>query len=156
MKGKVSAGGFMKQVAVSVVALVAATGAAFASSASVGPLTCWSDAGDIEMQGCVAQHADDGGTFGHCTIITTDGTKKITTRLVGEMRPWGGVHTIRKAKPFLQVKYDRGKFSCRFVPSSEFVVGDCVAGPTSGTCTVVKQSNGSKTYFKASAIARPD
>ena len=146
----------MKQVAIGFVALVAATGTAWASSASVGPLTCWTTAESIEMQGCAVQQGGDGGTFGRCTVITTSGDKKITTRLVGVMKPWGGVHTIRSTKRFLEVNYDRGKFSCRFIPSPEFVIGDCVAGPTSGSCTVVKMSNGSKSYFKASAVAQPD
>ena len=146
----------MKQVAIGFVALVAATGTAWASSASVGPLTCWSTAESIEMQGCAVQKAGNGGGFGRCTVVTKSGATRITTRLVGEMKPWGGVHTIRNTKRFLEVSYERGKFSCRFVPSPDIVIGDCVTGPTSGTCTAVKLSNGSKTYFKASARARPD
>jgi hypothetical protein len=146
----------MKAIAIGVVALVAGTSAAAAESASVGPLTCWSSAGNIEMQGCVVQQGDNGGGFGRCTIITTIGTRKITTHLVGMMKPWGGVHPIRSTKRSLEVKYDPGKFSCRFVPSPEYVIGDCVTGSTSGSCTVVKSSNGSNAYFRATATARPD
>jgi hypothetical protein len=147
----------MKQVAIGIAALVAGTSMAGAASASVGPLSCWSAAASsIEMQGCVTQQAENGGTFGRCTIVTTVGSKTFTTQLVGVMKPWGGVHPIRKARRSLEVKYEPGKFACRFVPSPDYVVGDCVTGPASGSCTVIKSINGSNAYFKASATARPD
>jgi hypothetical protein len=146
----------MKRIAIGIAALLAGAGAAAADTASVGPLTCWSSAGSIEMQGCVVQQSDSGGGFGRCTIITTVGNARFTTRLTGAMKPWGGVHPIRNVRRSLEVKYEPGKFSCRFVPSPDYVVGDCVQGPSSGSCTVIKNSNGTNAYFKATATARPD
>ncbi len=146
----------MKQIPMGIAVLLVWTGAASASSATVGPLTCWSGSRYIEMRDCVARGTGEGGTFGHCTIVTTEGGKKVVTRLVGVMKRWGGVHPIRKSKRFLEMTYRRGRFTCRFTPSPEYVVGDCVAGPASGTCTVVKSSSGSKQYFKATVSAHPD
>jgi hypothetical protein len=147
----------MKQIAMSSVALAFGTTAAFASSASVGPLTCWSVQGIVEMQDCSSQSTIDGGSLGHCTIITTgpDG-KRIVTKVSGIMKPWGGIHTIHKTERSLKIRYERGKFTCSFTPSAEYIVGDCIVAATGGACTVMKISNGSNQYFRASATARPD
>ena len=145
----------MRRIAIAFAALLIGGGAAAADTASVGPLTC-SSAGRIEMQGCVTQQSGEGGTFGRCTIITTIGNTRITTRLTGALKPWGGVHPIRKLRRSLEVKYDPGKFTCRFIPTPEYVIGDCVQGPASGSCTVVKNVNGTNTYFRATASARRD
>jgi hypothetical protein len=72
------------------------------------------------------------------------------------MKPWGGIHPIHKPVHSLRIRYDRGRFSCSFTPPEEYSVGDCTIGPTNGTCTVLKSSNGSNRYFRASASARPD
>jgi hypothetical protein len=146
-----------QQSALGIVVLLLGTPAAFGSSASVGPLTCWTAYGTIEMQDCTARSSIDGGAFGRCTIITTepDG-RRIVTKLDGTMKLWGGTHPIHKAERSLKIKYDRGKFFCSFTPSSDYSVGDCIVGSAGGSCTVLKASNGSNQYFKASASARPD
>jgi hypothetical protein len=147
----------MKQIAMSGAALVLGTTAALAGSASVGPVTCWSAQGMIEMQDCSSQSTADGGSLGRCTIITTasDG-RRIVTKVAGIMRPWGGTHTIHKAERSLKIRYERGKFTCSFTPSGDYVVGDCSVGAAGGACTIMKRANGSNQYFRASASAHPD
>jgi hypothetical protein len=126
------------------------------SSASVGPITCWTPDATIEMVDCSSQSTADGGAAGHCTIITTPDGKRTVTKVDGILKAWGGIHPIHKPVHSLRIKYDRGRFSCAFTPSEDYSVGDCMIGPASGSCTVLKTSNGSNRYFRASATARPD
>ena len=136
--------------------LLFSSSAALASSASVGPLACWTADSTIEMVDCSSQSNPDGGAIGHCTIITAPEGKRLVTKVDGVMKPWGGIHPIHKQVRSLKIRYDRGRFSCSFTPSGEYTVGDCVIGAASGSCTVMKSTNGSNRYFKAAATARPE
>ena len=139
-----------------VLLLLGASPALASSSASVGPITCWTPDSTIEMVDCASQSTADGGAAGHCTVITAPDGKRTVTKVDGIMKAWGGIHPIHNPVHSLRIKYDRGRFSCAFTPSENYSVGDCMIGPTSGSCTVLKTTNGSNRYFKASAIARPD
>jgi len=144
------------QGAFGIVLLLLSASTAWASSASVGPLTCWTTDGTIEMVDCSSQSNPDGGAVGRCTIITAPDGRRMVTRVDGVMKPWGGIHPIHRPVRSLKIKYDRGHFSCSFTPSEEYTVGDCAIGAAGGSCTVMKSMNGSNRYFKASATARPE
>jgi len=147
----------LKLHAITLATAVIVGSATVASSASLGPVTCRSMSGTLVMRDCAAKTTEDGGGFGRCTIITTgsDG-KRIVTKIDVRLRPWGGVHPIQKPQRSLQLTYRGDKFVCSFTPSAGYTVGDCVVRSDGGTCTVVKTTNGSNRYFKASATARSD
>jgi hypothetical protein len=147
----------MKSATLGLIAFLLVPSAALAASASVGPLACWTPLDGIEMVGCESQSTPDGGAVGHCTIITTTAEgKRAVTKVDGNVKPWGGIHPIHKPETSLKFRYEKGRLTCSFTPSGEYRVGDCVFGPASGSCTVLKTTNGSNRYFKATATARPD